>query len=224
MRPDPGNVVSRKTTKKSPADPPLLRLSNDLPQLRQQYTDLQHEFDGTSGVATNAATSQPNDPSLVPDFSRVSQSIETPSKTRTPKSVRFHDDPAAGAADQANRAALFQYRDDPGDADAPDHSHLDNQQIHQYHSQVMQEQDEQLDRLGLSVGRQRELSIAIGDELEGQSGLLDDVDQGVTRHQSQIDRARKRVGKIARKAKENASVTIIITLIIILVLLIVITK
>ena len=55
-------------------------------------------------------------------------------------------------------------------------------------------------------------------------GGFDDVDDGVTRHQSQIDRARKRLGKIARKAKDNLSVTIILSLIIILILLIVITK
>lgn len=143
---------------------------------------------------------------------------------RTAKSVRFRDNPSADSEDDTNRATLFPYRDDPSDAESPDHNHLDNQQIHEYHSQVIQEQDQQLDRLGASIGRQRELSIAIGDELDEQAQLLDDVDDGVTRHQSQIDRARKRVGKIARKAKDNLSVTIILSLIIILILLIVITK
>ena len=66
--------------------------------------------------------------------------------------------------------------------------------------------------------------MAIGDELDEQAQLLDDVDDGVTRHQSQIDRARKRIGKIARKAKDNLSLTIILSLILILILLIIITK
>ncbi|KAL9052835.1 MAG: hypothetical protein Q9162_005134 [Coniocarpon cinnabarinum] len=199
-------------------------LHNDLPQLRKQYDDLMHEFDGSSTPATAAAAAQPNDPCLTSDFSRASQALSMAPTSRTSKSVRFRDDPNADAAHQANRAALMPFRDDPDELDAPDHSHLDNQQIHEYHTHVMRDQDEQLDRLGASVGRQRELSIAMGDELEAQNELLDDVDQGVTRHSSQLDRAHKRVGKIARKAKDNLSVTIIISLVVILILLLVITK
>lgn len=115
------------------------------------------------------------------------------------------------------------YTDDPDDS-APDHTQLDNQQIHEYHSQVMREQDTQLDRLSESVGRTRHLSIQIGDELEEQSHMLDDIDQHVDRTQTAIDRARGRLGKIARKAKDNMQLTIIFILIIILVLLIIILE
>ena len=64
----------------------------------------------------------------------------------------------------------------------------------------MAEQDQQLDRLGESIGRQRELSIQIGDELDSHVQLLDEVDGHVERHQSRLDRARKNLGKVARKA------------------------
>ena len=74
------------------------------------------------------------------------------------------------------------------------------------------------------MGRQRELSIQIGNELDDQAGLLDDVDTHVSRHQTQLDRARGRLGKIARKAKDNMQLTVIFILIIILVLLIIILK
>lgn len=89
---------------------------------------------------------------------------------------------------------------------------------------MLQEQDEQLDRLGVSIGRQRELSIQIGDELDEQAELLDDVDEGVERHQTQLGRAKDRLGKVARKAKDNLSMTIILILIVVLVLLIVLLK
>jgi syntaxin 8 len=93
-----------------------------------------------------------------------------------------------------------------------------------YHSRVLAEQDEQLDRLGESIGRQRELSIQIGDELDSQVAMLDEVDGIVDRHQSRLDQARKSLGGVARKAKDNMQITTIIILIIILVLLIIILK
>jgi syntaxin 8 len=81
-----------------------------------------------------------------------------------------------------------------------------------------------LDRLGESIGRQRDLSIQIGDELDDHAMLLEEVDERVDRHQGQLDRAGKRLTTFARKARENWSLTLIVTLIVVLVLLIVITK
>lgn len=143
--------------------------------------------------------------------------------------MRFRDnDDAADADADADRSALFNqpYRDDPAhDPEAPpDQSHLDNQQIHEYHSQVLRDQDDQLDTLSASIGRQRELSMQIGDELDGQVMLLDEVEEGVDRHEAQFRRARGRLDRFSRKARENWSLTVIIVLIVILVLLIIITK
>ena len=44
------------------------------------------------------------------------------------------------------------------------------------------------------------------------------------RHQSQLDGARKQVGNIARRARDNKQITIIAILVIILILLIIILK
>lgn len=78
--------------------------------------------------------------------------------------------------------------------------------------------------MGESISRQRELSIQIGDELDGHVQLLDDIDGHVDRHQSRLDQARKSLGKVARKANDNKQLTTIFVLIIILVLLIAILK
>jgi syntaxin 8 len=186
--------------------------------------------------------SSPNDPTLSDDFARASElpqgvsssssflkkSIRNNPATTAPasKSVRFSDTPNVQSIDDdevAARAALFPYRDDPTSG-PPDQSDLDNQQIHAYHSQVLAEQDEQLDQLGESIVRQRELSIQIGDELDGHVALLDEIDGHVDRHQSRLDQARKSLGHVARKANDNKQLTTIIVLIIVLVLLIVILK
>ena len=194
--------------------------SSDLSRLRKQYEDLYAQFHGSA--APSADSQQPNDPSLAATF----EAAQSRPDTGVRKSVRFRDDPhEEDPVAIANRAALFsdteRYRDEP---DAPDQSALDNQQIHAYHNQVLRDQDEQLDSLGQSVGRQRVLGIQMGDELQEQNELLGDVEAGVDRHTTTLERARKRLGYVARKGKGNWSWVTIGILILVLVLLIVVLK
>lgn len=206
-----------------PSNLPPRSITSQLPRLKSQLTELTSQFDASSQTLTSPTLKTPNNPSLAPDFAAAQKKPRQVSK-----SVRFTDNPSSSdsSAEAANRAALFPYRDDPSsDPDAaPNQDHLDNQQIHEYHRQTIQDQDDQLDQLGASIGRQRELSMQIGDELDGQVMLLDDVEEGVDRHTAQFQRARGRLDRFSRKAKENWSLTVIVVLIIILVLLIVITK
>lgn len=198
-------------------------------QLRSQFDDLTSQFRGFPASTIKTTTTTPNDPSLSADFARAaSTNFRNPSALKRPvqspnasKSVRFTDNPQAN--EQANQAALFPYRDDP-DEGPPDQNQLNNQQIHEYHKSVLQDQDDQLDRLGASIGRQRDLSIQIGNELDDQVQMLDDVEEHVDRHQSTLDRAKKSLGDVARKSRDNKLLTIILILIIVLVLLIIILK
>lgn len=184
---------------------------DQLDQLRKQYEDLSAQFHGESKGADTLKHA--NDPELEDDFVAAQQGGKSGAKA-----VRFRDDPSQ------DQDALHPYRDDPDEDDSPDQGALSNQQIHVYHQNVMAQQDEQLDQLGASIGRQRELTIAIGGELDEQVELLDDVDGRVDRHQGQLDGATKRLNTFARKAKQNWGVTTIAVLIIILILLIAITK
>ncbi|KZM22873.1 hypothetical protein ST47_g5989 [Ascochyta rabiei] len=204
----------------------LEQLRSGIESLESQVEDTSDEHDSpllqqSSAKPNNTQIHNPNDPSLSADFAAAQ------SKPRhASKSVRFTDNDDGDA--DPNRSALFNapYRDDPArDPEAPpDHTHLDNQQIHEYHSQVLRDQDDQLDTLSASIGRQRELSMQIGDELDGQVMLLDEVEEGVDRHDAQFRRARGRLDRFSRKARENWSLTLIIVLIVTLVLLIIITK
>lgn len=204
-------------------------LSDQTQRLRLQYQDLSAQFHGSSATPTSPSLTRPNDATLTSDFSSARarpnqqrQSSVRQQKSPTPKSVRFRDNPSTSPVDE-NRAALFPYRDDPDDAPT-DHSGLDNQQIRTYHKQVIRDQDEQLETLGKSIGRQRDLSIQMGTELDEQALILDEVDQDVDRHTGTLDRARNRLGGISRKAKDNWNWVTIAILIIILVLLIVVFK
>ena len=202
-------------------------ITSQLPRLRSQLAELTSQFTPTNPAAaattTSPALTSPNDPSLSRDFAAAQNKKPTTTRSAS-KSVRFSDNDDDD--DDANRASLFPYRDDPPDDDAsgPNLAHLDNQQIHAYHDRVIADQDSQLDQLGQSISRQRELSMQIGDELDGQVMLLDDVEEGVDRHAAQFVRARGRLDRFSRKARENWSLTVIVVLIVILVLLIVITK
>ena len=111
-----------------------------------------------------------------------------------------------------------------------------NAEILSQQQQIMLEQDDSLDRLSESIGRQRELSIQIGDELDSQGELLEDIDVMVDRSRSRLDGARRRLDRFSKKAKDNgtlrslrrtdvsASMVVIGVLILVLVILIIIFK
>lgn len=198
-------------------------LKDQLGPLHAQYQDLSSQFYGAAG-STNTETAQ---------ASSTSPDLKQPVPQHPPsKSVRFMDNSAAAAAVQdeleeeedRNRRNLFRpYRDEPSPPGI-DHSNMSNQQIHDHHTEVIRDQDDQLDRLGESIGRQHQLSIQIGDELDGHVALLDGMDGDVERHQTRLDGARRRLDRFRRKAGENWSLMTIVGLIIILVILIVILK
>lgn len=197
----------------------------EIDRLRSEYKDLESQFRGLQPAHPTTLTIA-NDLSLATDFTSAQN-------RKASKSVRFSDSPEAEATAHVNggiaqpNSRYAPYRDEPeddGEAGRPDHTILSNQQIHEYHQGILREQDEQLDRLGLSIGRQRDLSIQIGDELDDHVMLLDEVDERVDRHQGQLNRAGRRLTTFARKARDNWTLTTIVVLIIILLLLIIITK
>ncbi|OIW25779.1 SNARE domain-containing protein [Coniochaeta ligniaria NRRL 30616] len=211
-------------------------ISDTLPQLQKQYDDLTSQFHGFASTASTATLTHPNDPALAEDFAHATSTkpSTTSRKTSLPKTVRFSDSPldleAQADAPDASRSALFNsqpYRDDPSDGSAGFRDRaeaLDNVQVHQYHQRIMEDQDAQLDVLGQSIGRQRELSMQIGDELDDHVAMLDETERVVDRHQSRLDRGRKQIGRIARAAGESKQMVAIVVLIVILILLIAVVK
>ncbi|BDD55172.1 hypothetical protein MPDQ_007666 [Monascus purpureus] len=206
---------------------------DELDRVRVQFQDLLslfHSADGDSAAASNSNNPAVNQAKSSPTSSSSSPDIKQPVPQHpSSKSVRFMDaSPSAAAGnlddEDPNRSALFQpYRDSPSPPGV-DTSAMSNLQIHEHHSQILRDQDDQLDRLGESIGRQHQLSIQIGDELEGHIALLDGMESDVDRHQSRLDVAKRRLNRIRKSAGENWSMMTIIGLIIVLVILIVILK
>lgn len=74
---------------------------------------------------------------------------------------------------------------------------LDNQGVVQLQKQKMADQDLDVEELRKIVHRQKELGIAINQELEVQNDMLRMVDEDVDRVQGKIDIAKRRIGKIS---------------------------
>ncbi|KAL2419675.1 hypothetical protein ABEF95_003431 [Exophiala dermatitidis] len=74
---------------------------------------------------------------------------------------------------------------------------LDNQGVLQLQKQKMAEQDLDVEELRKIVQRQKELGIAINQELEVQNEMLRMVDEDVDRVQGKINIAKRRIGKIS---------------------------
>ena len=74
---------------------------------------------------------------------------------------------------------------------------LDNQGVLQLQQQLMSDQDEDVMVLARAVARQKELSIAINQELAEQAEELGALDEDVTRVQNKLDVAGRRIGKLS---------------------------
>ena len=168
--------------------------------MKQQYDDLTAQFHGFSSTSAQSTLTHPNDPTLAADFDHATTlpaaggSRPKMGQRNSSKTVRFSDNPtnAQSSSDPALEAQLFgsrgRYRDEPdGEGYQDEAEDMTNRQVHAYHQQIMDQQDQQLDALGLSIARQRELSMQIGDELDDQVAMLDDVDEAVDRHQGRLE-------------------------------------
>ncbi|CAJ2510724.1 Uu.00g063490.m01.CDS01 [Anthostomella pinea] len=222
-----------------------LTISDSLPGLQKQYNDLTSQFHGFSSPASASTLTHPNGPSLNDNFEHATHppshaSNLRPKKGRSAsKTVRFSDNPAPSnaIADPDLEAQVFgsnsRYRDNPSAAAAAgddsmgyrdEADGMSNTQVHDYHQRILDQQDEQLDALGDSIRRQRELSMQIGDELDDHVAMLDDVDGTVDRQQGRLEGARRQVGRMSRAASESKQMIAIVILIIVLVLLIAVLK
>eukprot|EP01126_Amoeba_proteus_P009077 TRINITY_DN13447_c0_g1_i1.p1 TRINITY_DN13447_c0_g1~~TRINITY_DN13447_c0_g1_i1.p1 ORF type:complete len:123 (+),score=24.97 TRINITY_DN13447_c0_g1_i1:166-534(+) len=95
------------------------------------------------------------------------------------------------------------------------------EQILEYRSQKMAEQDGQLGHILSSVKRQKELGLAIGKETEDQLGLIGRLDEAVEKEDSRIKVTTERVEKLTVESSTKCLWITICVLILVLVVLVV---
>ncbi|KAI5799551.1 hypothetical protein FPQ18DRAFT_96978 [Pyronema domesticum] len=173
----------------------LAERNESLSKLHSDFSDLQTEFTSISSPAPAAEVGDllldlhPSGPSSLDPSTRTSLELAAREALTAPR-----------ASPEAVRksAKTVRFRDNIIDTEP-----MPSQSILQLHDRVMNEQDESLDRLSASIRNQRELSMAIGDELEDHVRLLGDVEEQVDRHQGRLDSARRRLDGVARTAREH---------------------
>ncbi|KAG0003113.1 hypothetical protein BGZ79_001649 [Entomortierella chlamydospora] len=97
---------------------------------------------------------------------------------------------------------------------------MDNGQMLQLHQRIMDDQDQNLDRLSNALNRQQEIGLMIGDELDTHTDLLDDTDHLVDRAESRLGIARKQLDRVAKGTKGCRSWLIILALVAVLIIVI----
>ncbi|KAF9208993.1 hypothetical protein BGZ49_006850 [Haplosporangium sp. Z 27] len=97
---------------------------------------------------------------------------------------------------------------------------MDNGQMLQLHQRIIDDQDQNLDRLSNALGRQQEIGLMIGDELDTHMGLLDDTDHLVDRTGSRLGIAQKQLAKVAKGTKGYRSWLTILALVAVLIIVI----
>lgn len=65
------------------------------------------------------------------------------------------------------------------------------------------DQDDRLDELSRSIGRQHHISLQINDELDVHTGLLEQMDTDLDRTESRLTGARRKLDRFAKGAREN---------------------
>lgn len=73
---------------------------------------------------------------------------------------------------------------------------VENQQLLQMQREDMKDQDKELEKLSAVINRQKELGVAINEELALQNELLDELDTEVDRTSAKLNYASKKIGKI----------------------------
>lgn len=95
-----------------------------------------------------------------------------------------------------------------------------DQQRHQQQV-VLQQQDEQLDRVGASVSTLKRMGETIGDELDDQQMMLEEFEREVEHTDSRLRSLTSRVNKAIRKSGDKCQIITILVLILVLIIVIV---
>lgn len=104
---------------------------------------------------------------------------------------------------------LSPYRDDPAHKQSNPYTIEDeedgrsNAELLKSQQQQMASQDNQLDHLSASIGRQHHLSLQMNEELDIHASLLDEMDRDVENTGARLGRASRRLDQFTNSLKEH---------------------
>lgn len=86
-------------------------------------------------------------------------------------------------------------------------------------AQIVEDQDKGLDKIAEILQRQKQMGRAIGDEIDYQNDIIDDISQGMQRTNQNILRTDEHVKKVNKKAGSTALLVIVVLLFIAIIVL-----
>lgn len=141
------------------------------------------------------------------------------------------NNPSAGSTNMAiNRNRILKReallgKDSTQDQSSTSNDSLPDSELLQLQDRIVKQQDYQLDSLSQVLGRQKKIGELIGQTLDEQVDMLDQVDERVDRVQSGIGSASSRVGAfMAASASDSSLCYTIVFLFLILILVIYLTR
>ena len=84
------------------------------------------------------------------------------------------------------------------------------------------EQDQHLESLSQVLGRQKQLGQMIGDELDLQNELLEDLDTDVDRTRGRMGRTMNTLDKVSKEVKSRKGTIAVVTAVVVIVVLIIV--
>ncbi|KAG5461844.1 MAG: hypothetical protein BJ554DRAFT_5902 [Olpidium bornovanus] len=187
-------------------------LDRNLATLRKNLVDLERELSAaeTGGKASSAELKQKEDAFY--NLSKQVDKIEALARKPEQVVVAFAESNARSELFPSSQAGAelvrFAPLPEPGDSSfyppgSPSLAAAKSGQVVQLQQRMLTDQDRHLDLLSESLARQREMGIMVNQELDAHATLLEDIDQSVDRTDNRLGRARKRLGKVSRKAREH---------------------
>ncbi|KAI9192937.1 uncharacterized protein BJ171DRAFT_35436 [Polychytrium aggregatum] len=131
---------------------------------------------GAGGYSSSVSTSPNESFGTVPTGSSAASSTARPNNTTPPRSTRRFGQPKETEQTRA----------------------LDQQGLLQLQKQTMNQQDQSVDMLSSILQRQKQIGLAISDELDTQNSLLEDLDENVDRVGRNLKKADKRLANVRK--------------------------
>ncbi|KAJ1299047.1 hypothetical protein BS78_01G501900 [Paspalum vaginatum] len=97
------------------------------------------------------------------------------------------------------------YCSDSAKIDVNSIADMDNRDIVNLQRKVIKEQDDQLEKLGVAVASTNHIALAINEELDLQTRLIVDLDEGVEDTTTQLERAIKRLRLLTKRMRKSGS-------------------
>ncbi|OCF61254.1 syntaxin 8 [Kwoniella mangroviensis CBS 10435] len=146
----------------------------------------------------------PSPPIPTPSPKPIPSPIQTPTSAEVPS---LHIEPPTPGIQKND---LKPFKDYPDDYDLDEEERaagMSHNEMLDHQQMMMNDQDERLNLLSNSIGRQNDLSVQIGSELDIHHQLLEDTDHAMDRTAHNLNRAKRRLDKVAGEARQYGEYT-----------------